>query len=64
MVQILHSDPCNLKINSKKVPNLRKIHKNTLETSKFHILSTTTPNLVIPSPKFSGSLLFSFYALI
>jgi hypothetical protein len=61
---ILQLGPCNLKTNSKKVPSLRKIHKNSAETLKFHIFSTTTPNLVIPSPKFSGSLLISFYAFI
>jgi hypothetical protein len=33
------------------------------ETSKFHIFSTTTLNLVILAPKFSGPLL-SFYAFI
>jgi hypothetical protein len=60
---ILQLDPWNLKNNSKKVPNLRKIHKNSPETSRFHIFSTTTPNLVILAPKFSGSLL-SFYAFI
>jgi hypothetical protein len=51
-------------MNSKKVPSLRKIHKNSPKTSKFRIFSTTTPNLVTPSPKFSGSLLLSFYAFI
>jgi hypothetical protein len=61
---ILKLGPWNLKNNSKKVPSLRKIHKNSPETSKFHIFSTTTPNPVIPSPKFSGSLLLSFYAFI
>jgi hypothetical protein len=45
---ILQLGPGNLKNNSKKVPSLRKIHKNSPETSKFHIFSTTTPNLVIP----------------
>jgi hypothetical protein len=53
-----------LKNNYKKVPSLRKIHKNSPETSKFRIFSTTTPNLVIASPKFSGSLLLSFNAFI
>jgi hypothetical protein len=48
----------------KKVPSLRKIHKNSSKTSKIHIFSTTTPNLVIPSPKFLGSFLLSFYAFI
>jgi hypothetical protein len=50
-VQILHSDPWFLKNNSKGVPSLRKIHKNSPETSKFHIFSTATPNLVILAPK-------------
>jgi hypothetical protein len=54
----------NLKNNSKKVPSLRKIHENSPETSKFHIFSTATPNLVILEPKSSGSLLISFYAFI
>jgi hypothetical protein len=61
---ILQLGPWNLKNNSKKFPSLKKIHKNSHKTSKFHVFSTTTPNLVIPSPKFSGSLLLSFYALI
>jgi hypothetical protein len=61
---ILQLGPWNLKNNSKKVPSLRKIHKNSPKISKFHIFLTTTPNLVIPSPKFSGSLLLSFYAFI
>jgi hypothetical protein len=52
-----------LKNNSKKVPSLRKIHENSPETSKFHIFSAATPNLVILAPKSSRSLL-SFYALI
>jgi hypothetical protein len=56
--------PQELKKSSKKDPSLRKIHKNSPKTSKFHIFSTTTPNLVIPAPKFSGSLLLSFYAFI
>jgi hypothetical protein len=56
--------PLEIENNSKKVPSLRKIHKNSLETSKFHIFSTTTLNPVITSPKFSGSLLLSFYAFI
>jgi hypothetical protein len=55
--------PRNLKNNSKKVLSLRKIHKNKPETSKFHIFPTTTPNLVILVPKFSGTLR-SFYAFI
>jgi hypothetical protein len=53
-----------LKNNSRKVLSLRKIHKNNPETSKFHIFPTTTPDLVILAPKFSGSLLLSFYAFI
>jgi hypothetical protein len=61
---ISHLDPWFLKNNSKRVPSLRKIHKNSPETSKFHIFSTTTPNLVILVPKFSKSLLLSFYAFI
>jgi hypothetical protein len=60
----LQLGPWNLKNNSKKVPSLRKIHKNSPETSKFHIFSTTTPNIMILAPKFSGSLLLSFYAFI
>jgi hypothetical protein len=60
----LQLGPWNSKNNSKKVPSLRKIHKNSPETSKFHIFSTTTPNLMILAPKFSGSLLLSFYAFI
>jgi hypothetical protein len=56
--------PLVLKNNSKKVPSLRKIHKNSPETSKFHIFSTTTPNPVILAPKFSESLPLSFYAFI
>jgi hypothetical protein len=50
--------------NPKRVPSLRKIHKNSPETSKFHIFSTTTPNPVILAPKFSELLLLSFYAFI
>jgi hypothetical protein len=50
-VQILHSNPWFLKNNSKGVPSLGKIHKNSPETSKFHIFSTATPNLVIHAPK-------------
>jgi hypothetical protein len=57
-------DPWFLKNNSKRVPSLRKIHKNSRETSKFHIFSTTTPNPVILAPKFSESLLLSFYVFI
>jgi hypothetical protein len=50
-------DPWFLKNNSKRVPSLRKIHKNSPKTSKFQIFSTTTPNPVILAPKFSESLL-------
>jgi hypothetical protein len=60
----LQLGPWNLKKKSKKVPSLRKIHKNSPKTSKFHIFSTATPNLVILAPKFSGSLLISFYAFM
>jgi hypothetical protein len=54
----------DLKNIYKKVPSLRKIHKNSFKTSKIHIFSTTTPNLVILVPKFSESLPFSFCAFI
>jgi hypothetical protein len=57
-------DPWFLKNNSKRVPSLRKIRKNSPKTSKFHIFSITTPNLVILTPKFSESLPLSFYAFI
>jgi hypothetical protein len=43
-----------LKNNSRKVLSLQKIH----------IFPPTTPNLVILAPKFSGSLLLSFYTFI
>jgi hypothetical protein len=56
--------PGKLKNNSKKVPSLRKIPKNSPKASKIHIFSTTTPNLVILAPKFSGSLSLSFCAFI
>jgi hypothetical protein len=56
--------PGNLKNNYKKVPSIRKIHKNSSKTSKIHIFSTTTPNPVILVPKFSESLLLSFCAFI
>jgi hypothetical protein len=56
--------PGKLKNNSKKVPILRKIPKNSPKTSKIHIFSTTTPNLVILVPKFLASLPLSFYAFI
>jgi hypothetical protein len=56
--------PWNLKNNFRKVLSLRKIHKNNPETSKFHIFATTTPNLVILSPKFLGLVFLSFYAFI
>jgi hypothetical protein len=61
---ISQKGPWNLKNNSRKVFSLRKIHKNSPETLKFHIFSTTTPNLVILAPKFSGSLRLSFYTFI
>jgi hypothetical protein len=61
---ILQLGSWNLKNNFKKVPGLRKIHENSPETSKFHIFSTTTPNLVILAPKSSRSLLLSLYAFI
>jgi hypothetical protein len=48
----------------KKVPSLRKIHKNSSKTSKIHIFSTTTPNPVILVPKFLESLPLYFYAFI
>jgi hypothetical protein len=57
-------DPWFLKNNTKMVPSLRKIHKNSPKTSKFHIFSTTTPNPVILAPKFSKLVLLSFYAFI
>jgi hypothetical protein len=50
--------------NYKKVPSLRKIHKNSSKTSKIHIFSTTTPNPVILVPNFLESLPLSFYAFI
>jgi hypothetical protein len=49
---------------TKKVPSLRKIHKNSSKTSKIHIFSTTTPNPVILVPKFLESLPISFYSFI
>jgi hypothetical protein len=48
----------------KKVPSLRKIHKNSSKTSKIHIFSTATPNPMILVPKFLESLPLSFYAFI
>jgi hypothetical protein len=57
-------DPWFLKNNFKRVPSLRKIHKNSPKTSKLHIFSTKTPNPVILVPKLSESLLLSFYAFI
>jgi hypothetical protein len=54
----------NLKNNSKKVPSLRKIHKNSPKTSKIQIISTTTPKPVILVPKFLESLPLSFYAFM
>jgi hypothetical protein len=59
-----HKVAPELKNNSKKVPSLRKIHKNSPKTSKFHIFQTTTPNPVIPVPKFSESFPLSFRAFI
>jgi hypothetical protein len=56
--------PGNLKNNYKKVHTLRKIHKNSSKSSKNHIFSTITPNLVILVPKFSESLPLSFCAFI
>jgi hypothetical protein len=52
------------KIFTKKVPSLRKIHKNSSKTSKIHIFPTTTPNPVILVPKFLESRPLSFYAFI
>jgi hypothetical protein len=49
---IFQSDPLSLKNIYKKVPNLRKIHKNSSKISKIHIFPTTTPNPVILVPKF------------
>jgi hypothetical protein len=54
----------DLKNIYKKVPSLRKIPENSFKTSKIHIFSTTTPNLVIFVPKFSESLPPSFCAFI
>jgi hypothetical protein len=56
--------PWFLKNNSKRVPSLRKIHKKSPKTSKFHIYSITTPNPMILAPKFSESFLISFHAFI
>jgi hypothetical protein len=61
---ILQLGPWNLKNNSKKVPSLRKIHKNSPKLQNSISFSTVSPNSVIPSPKFSGSLFLSFYAFI
>jgi hypothetical protein len=61
---IFFSSVRNSKNIYKKVPSLRKIHKNSSKTSKNHIFPTTTPNLVILVPKFLESLLLSFYAFI
>jgi hypothetical protein len=79
-VPILHSDPSGFpkltrgpqffqigpksENNYKKVPSLRKIHKNNSKTSKIHIFPTTTPNPVILVQKFFESLPLSFYAFI
>jgi hypothetical protein len=57
------------------MPEIRKIFtkssiaseespKNSSKTSKIHIFSTTTPNLVILVPKFSESLPLYFCAFI
>jgi hypothetical protein len=54
----------DLKNIYKKVPSLGKIPKNSSKTSKIHILSTTTPNLVVLVPKFLESLPLSFCAFI
>jgi hypothetical protein len=56
--------PEKLKNNSKKVPSLRKIPKNSPKFLKIHIFSTTTPNPVLLVPKFLESLPLSFYAFI
>jgi hypothetical protein len=61
---IFFSSVRNSKKNYKKVPSLRKIHKNSSKTSKIHIFSTTTPNPVILMSKFLESLPLSFYAFI
>jgi hypothetical protein len=55
------------KINSKKSNFLIFLGKNFKKApgnSNLHNFSTTTPNSVILSPKFSGSLHLSFYAFI
>jgi hypothetical protein len=39
-------------------------YKEVPITSFRHIFATVTPNSVIPSPKFLGSLPLSFYAFI
>jgi hypothetical protein len=54
----------NLENIYKKVPSLRKIHKDSSKTSKIHIFPTTTPNPVILVPKFLELLPLSFYAFI
>jgi hypothetical protein len=54
----------NLENIYKKVPSLKKIHKNSSKTPKIHIFLTTTPNQVILVPKFSESLPLSFCAFI
>jgi hypothetical protein len=61
---ILAVRPRKYNNNSKKVPSLRKIPKNSPKTSKIHIFSTTTPNPVMLVPKFLESLPLSFYAFI
>jgi hypothetical protein len=55
--RILHPNPRFLKNNSREVPSPRKIHKIALQTSNPHIFPTTTPNLVIATPKILESLL-------
>jgi hypothetical protein len=52
------------KIFTKKSLASEKSTKNSSKTSKIHIFSTTTPNLVILVPKFLESLPLSFYAFI
>jgi hypothetical protein len=56
MVRDFAVRPEELKNIYKKVPSLRKIHKNSSKISKIHIFLTTTPNPVILVPKFLESL--------
>jgi hypothetical protein len=56
--------PGKLKNNYKKVPSLKKIHKNSSKTAKIHIFSTIIPNPVILVSKFLEFLPLSFYAFI